>query len=135
MTAEISQRSDAAPRWASAWIVVAIALVLNWTVPGTLVPGHFEFGNAAPGLSSSLRATQPGTLPRIQPRSVTAEAGVPKQPESKFYAGAKPELALPAVTAVDAPLAPMAWRTFSRAAAPPVATRFFDPRAPPAATA
>jgi hypothetical protein len=133
MSPDISQRSGTAPRWALAWIVAAVALVLNWTVPTALVSAQFEAGNTAPGLSSGARAAQPGTLPRAQPRSITAEAGVPKPLLGKLNADGKPKVVLP-IIAVDAiARAPVAWRIVCRAAPPPLATRFFDPRAPPAA--
>ena len=133
MSPDISQRSGSAPRWASAWIVAAVALVLNWTVPAALVSGQFEAGNTAPGLSSGARAAQPGTLPRVQPHGIAAEAGLPKPPQGKLNAGGKPTAVLP-IIAVDAVArAPVAWRIIVCTAPPPRATRFFDPRAPPAA--
>jgi hypothetical protein len=136
MSPDIPKRSSAASPWASSWIVAAVALILNWTAPAHLqFPFVFELSDAAPGVSSDLRAPKPGTLPRAKPRSLAYEADREKAPQSKLGPTGK-SYALPprtslVVTTSFAPIAPHV----ADATPPAIATRVFDPRAPPALTA
>jgi hypothetical protein len=136
MTSGLFKRTQAAAPSAAAWIVAAILLILHGTAPGALqLQPVFELRDAAPAMSSGVREAHRGTLPRVQSRATSVEAGIPKAPQRRWNSGGKP-LALPptapAVVIAKLDTGPPA---VAHAAGPRVAARFFDPRGPPLATA
>jgi hypothetical protein len=131
MAPDITVRSSAESPRAKSWIIAAIALVLNWTAPGHVqLPVTYPH-DATSGVWSDERASQPGNLPRAQSRHGAHDASVPKPPSSRLNGGGK-QYALP-------PLAPVLVLAGSTSVVSgvdpgtptPIATRAFDPRAPP----
>jgi hypothetical protein len=132
MTFGLFKRMRAAPMaW---WIVAAIVLVLHGTAPGPLqLAPIVQLRDAAPAVSTDARDAQRGTLPRVQTRATSAEAGLPKAPLRRWNTGSKPYALPPVAPAVAAPPALAIAPTVTRMARPRLAVRFFDPRGPPIA--
>ena len=136
MSPDIPKQSSAASPWAASWIVAAILLVLNWTVPGAFqTPASVDLGDPAPGISAAERAAKPGTLPRLLSRSSGWETSLPKSPQRRWSAGGKPHALLPQVRVVMPANMPSVAPSVSGTVPSIRATRVFDPRAPPALTA
>jgi hypothetical protein len=132
MGPHITIRSGTTSSWARSWTIAAILLVLNWTAPGYFqLHPVFDLHDAAPGVSSGERASQPGNLPRLQARTVTCEASVPKAPHGKFKAGSQPYALLPTAPVVTATESRSIVPSVGPAARPTIAARVFDARAPP----
>jgi hypothetical protein len=134
MTFGLFERMRAAPSPMAWWIVAAIVLVLHGTAPSSLqLPPIVQLSDAAPAVSADVRDTQRGTLPRVQTRATSIEAGLPKAPQRRWDTGSKPYALPPVAPAVAAPPTTAIAPTIPRMARPRLAVRFFDPRGPPIA--
>jgi hypothetical protein len=132
MSFGLFKRMRAAPSPMAWWIVAAIALILHGTAPGLLqLPPIVQLSDAAPAVSADVRDAQRGTLPRVQTRATSVEAGLPKAPQRRWNTGGKPYALPPVAPAVAAPPASATAPVVTRMARPRLATRFFDPRGPP----
>jgi hypothetical protein len=130
----VLQRGTASPR-AKAWVIAGIMLALHWAAPGMLQLRVMLHSGDATGMSSAVRASQPGSLPRIQPRTVALDACFIKGSESGWHAGGKLR-ALPANdTAIPRFAASAPIIITGEGARGAVRARSFDARAPPALTA
>jgi len=137
MAARLTLRlGTAAPR-AHPWIVAAIALVLNWTLAGTVsFQPIFGGAPAAPGVRAGEPSAKPGNLPRAQSRTSSLSASMPKAPQSRLNAGSSKAPALvPDAPVVVAAGAPAVEPSAPLRARPAPAARIFDPRAPPTSAA
>jgi hypothetical protein len=122
----------AAPSPMAWWVVAAIVLVLHGTAPAPLqLPPIVQLSDAAPAVSADVRDAQHGTLPRVQTRAASAEAGLPKAPQRRWNTSGKPYALPPVAPALAAPPASAIAPIVTRMARPRLATRFFDPRGPP----
>lgn len=132
MTPDNPVQPRAASPPATSWIVAAIVLVLHWAAPG---PFQFQpvasVGAGVPAMSADTRASQPGTLPRVQPRSATCEAGLPKAPLKRVSAGEKPYALAPELPLPITKGASSVQRGADRALLPHTTKRHFDARGPP----
>jgi hypothetical protein len=135
MWPEITTRPGSASPRAKSWIIAAIALVLNWTVPAAVhFQPVFDGPPAETGVVSGERAAKPGSLPRVQSRGTHISASVPKAPQSRLNAGSKPPALLPQISVVVPTDQPLIVPALGDHARPTIATRIFDARAPPALT-
>jgi len=132
MTFGLFKRMRASPSPMAWWIVAAITLVLHGTAPGPLqLPPIVQLSDAAPAVSADARDAQRGTLPRVQTRATSVEAGLPKAPQRRWNTGSKPYALPPVAPAVAAPPAIAIAPAVTCIARPRLAARFFDPRGPP----
>jgi hypothetical protein len=116
---------------ARSWIVAAMILVLHWSAPGVLQLRFAVAGDTPAGFSSSARASQPGSLPRLVSRSVGLEVSLPKSPRSGWLAGGKLDALLARDRAAHRPIASAQPQSTEVPAPRSALSRAFNARAPP----